>query len=212
LKLLNDLSSIERTYNSNHTLHTLTTLRLPYFSDAKYFETKKHIASAINTLTLIASAININDENRGNSHAAGRAKVIATQLNRNARMELCRLQGVEYSYGSIYAAIEPVLLPDLLALTGGEHGQNELYRMLVATAPNLTSLINKKSMLKETIARNMARMTALTAEYSRQSSYLTAENFDLNRRLESIESAENTQSTVMERRINMNICGKKRKC
>ena len=67
----------------------------------------------------IAAAIKINVENRGNSDAAGRAKLIATQLNHNIRMELRRLQRIEYSYSSIYAVIAPVLLPHLLALIGG---------------------------------------------------------------------------------------------
>ena len=148
----------------------------------------------------IAAAIKINVENRGNSDAAGRAKLIATQLNHNIRMELRRLQGIEYSYSSIYAAIDYVFLPDLLALTDGKHGQDELYHILVATAPDLTSFINRTSMVKDTIARNMSQITALTAE-----------NYNLNRRLESIESGGKKQSMVMERRTNMNICGKKRR-
>ena len=72
-------------------------------------------------------------------------------------------------------------------------------------------------MLKNTIAKNTARMTALTAEYSRQTaeffhqtSTLTAENHNLNRRLESVESVGENESSIMERRMNINICEKKR--
>ena len=84
-ELLDDVSSIERTYNSNH---TLTTLRF-----SNYAKLEKHIASAIN----------INEENRGNSHAAERAKVIVTKLNSITRKELFSLQGVEYTCSRIYS-------------------------------------------------------------------------------------------------------------
>ena len=89
----------------------------------------------------------------GNPHRPGRAKVIGTQLNSDKRMKLSYLQGVDYSYGSLFADIEPVLLPEVLALIGGRHGpgefyrtnfrrfgnHTELYKMLVATAPDLIS-------------------------------------------------------------------------
>ena len=130
LKLLNDVSSIERTYNSNH---TLTTLILPYSSNATICEMQRHIDFAAE----------INKSNEGNSHAAGRAKVIQTQLNSQKRKELCHLQ-VDYSYSSIFAEIEPFLLPEVLALTGGNHGQRELYRMLIATVPNCLLSIPKE--------------------------------------------------------------------
>ena len=64
-------------------------------------------------------------------------------------------------------------------------------------------------MLEETIARNTAQITVLTAEYSGKTfaffngtSNLTADNFDLNRRLESIESGEkNNQQLWREESI-----------
>ena len=75
-----------------------------------------------------------------NPPAAGRAKVIATQLNSAKRRELCRLQGIEYSYRAIFVGIDPVLLPDLLALVTSEHGLTDGYRMLIEFGPGLFSL------------------------------------------------------------------------
>jgi hypothetical protein len=163
LKLLNNASSIDSTYTSNHTLKKLL---LP--SALKMQQYKQ-----------INSAIQINKGNEGNSHAAGRAKVIATQLNSNARMDLCRLQGVDYSYGSIFAEIKPILFPEVLSLTGGNHGQNELYEMLLATVPDLVSIVNREGCLKQKRAENSARISALVDD-----------NFRVNQELASIESAE----------------------
>ena len=95
LKLLNDMSSIDSTYNSNH---TLTLLTLTNSTNATIQEWKKHIDCAIVT----------NQRHRGNPHAAGRAKVIETQLNSQKREELSRLQGIGYSYRSIFANTEPL--------------------------------------------------------------------------------------------------------
>ena len=88
-KLLNDISSIERTYNSNH---NLIHLNLTDSTDATIKKITRHINQAIR----------INKNNEGNSHAAGRAKVIETQLNSKKRKELPQLP-----YESIFAEIEP---------------------------------------------------------------------------------------------------------
>ena len=162
-KLLNDVSSMDGTYNSNH---TLTKLVLPESTNSTVQEMRRHIESAIQ----------INKGNDGNSHAAGRAKVIYTQLNSQKRKELCRLQRVDYSYGSIFAEIEPILLPEVIALVGGKHGQRELYRVLLATAPYLTSAVNKEIALKERIEENAALTEALDVKHSRQTAALTAKH------------------------------------
>ena len=176
LSLLNDVSSIERTYNSNH---TLITLHLPSFASSNYAKLEKHIASAIKT----------NRENRGISDGAGRAKVIETQLNSDARMELCHLQGIDYSYGSLFVEVDPILLPDVLALVGDKYGQNELYRMLISTAPDLASIVNEKVALKERMAEKTARIAAINAGW-RQTAALIHDNLQMNEELASIESGE----------------------
>ena len=206
LKLLNDVSSIEGTYNSNY---TLTYLSLPDSYNATVREMRGHVNSAIT----------INSKHRGNPRAAGRTKVIQTQLNSKMRKELCHLQGVEYSYGSIFADIEPFVLPEVLSLVGARHGQNELYRTLNATAPDLVSIVNRKVAIQEKITENAARIAALTsnhkhdqdaltadykrkqaaltAEYTHESSTLASTNRKLQEELQSIESEGGEQSRVM---------------
>ena len=109
LKLLNDISSIDSTYNSKHTitLHTDNNHTLAF--------SELHVAGRQNI------------ENNNNHEAAGRAKVIYSQLNSQNRKRLCQLQDIKYSVGNIFADIEPILLPTIIALIGNEHGQSELY-------------------------------------------------------------------------------------
>ena len=90
-------------------------------------------------------------------------------MNNNNRKELSCLQGIGYSYSSLFADIEPVLLPEVLLLVGERHCQNEIYRMLVATAPDLVSIVNREAIVKQRIAT------------------LTAELHELNKELVSIE-------------------------
>ena len=186
LKLVNDVSSLDSTYNSNHTLETLF---LPSTSNATIQEMHNHINAAIS----------INKMHRRNSHAAGQAKAVETQLNSQKRIGLSRLQGVDYSYESIFANIEPVLLPEVLALTGGKHGQNEFYRMLLATAPDLLSIVNRKAVIKQQMAVNSAKIASLTAQYLRETSALTDKNLQLNQELTSIESENQSKLSGRKR-------------
>ena len=146
LKLLVDASSIENTYNSNH---TLTVLLIDIYM-TRNDETDRHIRTAIQ----------INESSR-NSHSAGREKIIKYQLNSQNRKELCHLQGVEYtSIGNLFAEIEPTLLPRILALIGREHGHSEFYNALVPMAPYLMSYIDRRAL----ISRDIAAVEATLAE------------------------------------------------
>jgi len=151
------VSSIDNTYHSNH---YLTTLLLPFSSNSDFDELENHIASA----TII------NQKYRGYSHVAGRAKVIHTQLNCKAKMELCRLQDVHYSFGNIYAEMEPRLLPEVLALTGWTYGQDDLYRMVVATAPELASIVNRTGNMIGINSLNGYSVTHLNSQCANSSS------------------------------------------
>ena len=135
LKLVNDITSVKSTYRSNNTLREL---HFPSFSGSSQ-------CTKLNKY--IQSALRINREHQGNLNAAGRAKVLSTQLNSVTRRELCDLQSASYSYGSIFADIDPILLPTVFFLTCKEHGQSELYCMLIATVPDVASLIDRKAML-----------------------------------------------------------------
>lgn len=198
LQLLNDVSSIDSAYNSsNHSLvlglryHVQRTLPAP--TDTQIIKSLlKHVNHATNMKRR---------HRRGRSHEAGRAKVIETQLNSDTRMELCNLQGINFSYSGIFEEIDPILLPDVLAMVGRGRGLkhlHELYRMLITTVPDLVSIVNKRVAMQERIAKNRARIANLTADYQRQQAALTAEytsragaltakNFELERELDLIE-------------------------
>jgi len=189
-KVLIDITSIERTYNSNHTLLSC------------------NIGGNISTRrlkSLIDSACK-DDNNRAN---ASRTKVIKYQLDSQKRKELCHIQGVQYSpIGNLFADIEPILLPNILALIGSRHGQSELYTALIPTAPDLLSYIDRKALLDDKMATNTAQITALT----QQLSILTAENDQLSRRREMIDIGDNKQQLPSGGEGNsMKVGDKKRK-
>ena len=210
LKLLNDVSSIGSTYNSNH---DLIYLELPESTDATIEELQRRIKAAIG----------MNET----QVEAGRAKVIETQLDTDKRMELCHMQGIDYSYESIFANIEPILLPEVLLLVGGNHGHCELYRMLLATAPDLVSIVNRNAVVKQMIAENSARISALAAENlalneelepelmesaeakhkMQRIAVLTAELCELNKSLASTEATESKRMMVDDEN---QLCGRKR--
>lgn len=207
LCLLNDISSIESTYTSNH---TLTALNL-YYSH-----------STVGTIGLINSAIKINKNNPSSQHAAGRAKVIKYQLDSQKRKEMCRLQGVEYSsIGNLFADIEPALLPTILELIGENHGRSELYATLIHTAPDLLSYIDRKALIDSEMAKVEFRCAELKDEYERkiaalktemltETSRLNDKKADLSRRLTLIDSGDMKQSVVGEEGNGMVGSSKKR--
>ena len=168
------MSSIDSTYNSNH---TLTNLVLPESTNSTIQEMQRHIDRALA----------INETSEGSAHAAGRAKVIDTQLNSQKRKVLSRLQGIDCSCSSIFGEIDPLVLPEVLALVGGKHGQRELYRMLIGTTPYLASIIDREAIVKQQISEKSARIAALTAEV-----------LELNKELASIESAKTTHQPMID--------------
>ena len=69
-----------------------------------------------------------------------RVKVVYAQLNSKRRKKLCEIQGIEYvPIGTLLADVEPILLPQILALIGSSYNQSELYTALISTAPALLS-------------------------------------------------------------------------
>jgi len=176
LKLLADVSSIENTYNSNH---TLTNLSVPQ-------NTNDEIYRQIN------STLQINKY----SQDSRRAKVVKYQLNSQKRKELCQLQGINYSSeDNMLAGVEPKLLPKILALIGEKNGQSDFYTSLLPVAPDLMSFIDRKAMLKDERARKAVQMKELT----RQLAVLAAEDDQLNKRLALIELGDSKQAAVVDR-------------
>jgi len=181
LKLLNDVSSPESTYTSNHTLRSC---HLTELGNRGTWQITKYISDALveNEVTLL-------------NYNPGRAKVIGSHLNSRLK-KLCELQGIEYTPGSIFADVEPVLLPDILALIRSRHGQSELYTALIHTAPDLLSFIDRKALIRGIMDKNTARAAALKAEYEREMAILTAKNNELSHRLALMESGDSQQSSI----------------
>ena len=193
MKLLNDVSSPESTYASNH---KLTRLRITGSSRAKHIAIANCISDA-----LIKNKVTLPNYN------PGRAKVIGSHLNSQTLKKLCNLQGIEYSYSNIFADIETVLMPKILALIGNEHGQSEFYTALIHTAPDLLSYIDRKGLIRDVMAKNTARAAALATEYERkvaalkteflgQTAHITAENNGLINRLALIELGDSKQAAT----------------
>ena len=121
LKLVNDISSIEATLRSNHSL-----ISLSCSIDA---DLDRHIKLATTRI----------NRNASSPEAAGRAKVIQTQLHSVIRAKLTEIQGVNHS---VYSEIDPLHLPEVLALVGRHHGQKELYIALKSSIAGLISTVN----------------------------------------------------------------------
>ena len=108
------------------------------------------------------------------------------QLNSVKREELHRLQGIEYCFSSIFSEVDPLVLPDVLSLVSREHGQTELYRMLVNSVSDLFSTVNRKVVLNQKLAEKKDEMAILEA----QMAALSAEMSEINVELQSIEKEE----------------------
>jgi len=179
LKLLIDVSSIDNTYTSNH---TLTACGLN-----EDFDGKAH-AKALKDAC---------KENRlcSDPETAGSDKVIKYQLNSQIRKKICELQGIAYSsIGNIFADMEVNLLPDILALIGREHGHSEFYTSLLPLAPDLLSFINREAILEEEKAKNSAQI----AELTRQAAALTNKNNQIDKRLTLIKLGNSKQKAVVD--------------
>ena len=142
LKLVNDISSIKATLNSNHTLQTIAVDK-----DTNRIWLHIHAATTINR--------------KNNTAVAGRAKVIHTQLNSTKRAKLAHLQGVDRS---LYSEIDTLHLPEVLALVGKSHGHSEFFLALQASVTGLISTVNKKQCIEQKRDYYLAKAAELDAE------------------------------------------------
>ena len=120
LKLLNDMSSIKATLQSNHTLQMID-----------LGETNDDIEFQIDMATTCNGQYSV---------AAGRVKVIQTQLHSKRRAELATMQGVGCQ--SLYGEINPLHLPEVLSLVSRQNGLEELYVALKASIAEVISTVN----------------------------------------------------------------------
>ena len=154
LKLVNDISSIEATLQSNLTLCSNFTTDVDESLDANE-EILRHID--------VATRINKRYIHE-NPEAAGREKVIETQLHSVKRAILQSLQGVDHS---VYGEIMPLHLPEVLSLIGRHHGQGELFLALLSTIMGLLSTVNMKKCVQQEKAHHeaiIAKHAAIVAE------------------------------------------------
>jgi len=201
LKLVIDVSSIKNTYNSNHTLRSICLC----ISENNY-----RVPNEINSLIEDACKVNAEFGSRRfwvSSPDSCKEKVIKYQLHSQRMETLCRFQGIEYSPGNIFAGIEPVLLPKILALIGNRHGQSELYTALTHTAPALLSYVDRKALIQKALAKAEADFNSLSAEYERAMtwyryhiSHLGAQKVNLSSRLAQIDLGDEIEKKAAQQR------------
>ncbi len=160
LKLVDDVSSINATLQSNHTLEQV---------DVDPLVTDIDIHAHIDSATKI-------NHKEGNPDAAAMAKVIKSQLHSATRAELAELQGVGQS---LYSEINPLHLPEVIALIGRHHDQGEVYMALKSSIAGLISIVNRKRCLQQ----EKAYYNAIIAEYRAKVEAVEAE-------IATIEAAE----------------------
>jgi len=155
VKLVNDISSIKATLQSNHTLTDLSVKYIPsyYYRSIEGPNPDDEIQRQINM------AVDINK--RHARIAAGKEKVICTQLHSVERAKLADLQGVDHS---VYGEINPLHLPEVLSLIGQHQGQGELYVALKSSIAGVISTVNRKECIKEQMAYHRAKLEELGAE------------------------------------------------
>ena len=173
LKLVNDITSIKATLQSNHTLiafgpSTLRDIRKRKENPDDIMLHRIGAALDINLRTMQKSrpkgqwGYELNSC-KESAAAAGRWKVISTQLNSEKRALLCRLQDIDIRNDALYSEINPLHLPEVLEYVDCNHGHSELYVALQSTTAGLFSTINRKKFLQERLKHHMSIIQEHTA-------------------------------------------------
>ena len=135
LKLVSDISSIEATLRSNHTLEDIKVLE-----EEEEDEIQEHIDHA----TYMNRHSDAPRLFGGIGGPADTEKVILMQLQSALRAKLAELQGVQQS---IYSEIDPLHLPEVLSKICRRYGMTELYAALKSSLLELISTVNRKAYL-----------------------------------------------------------------
>ena len=166
LKLVNDVSSVQATVNSNH---VLTELWLPNMKgDARQY--------------CVDDAIRINKSSKGNISAAAREKVIFahtrgspksltlgysyTDCTKAKREHLLHVQGIDEQVSRrSFLDVETILLPELLSLIGNSSDVTDMYWHLTTRVGDLFDLrfCSKDVTISKLLAR-IAEKDATVAE------------------------------------------------
>eukprot|EP00985_Skeletonema_marinoi_P027785 scaffold23354_cov160-Skeletonema_marinoi.AAC.3 len=142
LNLVNDISSIKATLQSNHTLQGI-------ICDDSFEGT-----DVVRKLKRILQI---------NKNGAGREKVICTQLDSKLRAEMCSLQGLEHS-GKPLTEIGPLLLPEVLEIVGKHHGLSGFYESFRTSVADLWTTINREVWLQQEIEKISQEIDVLAAK------------------------------------------------
>ena len=166
LKLVNDISSIKATLESNH---TLTDIMGSFDND--------EIQRQIN----IATNINSWEE------TAGVEKVLRTQLRSSVREKMAAIQGINHS---VYNEIDPLHLPEVLSLIGQNLGQGNLFVALKSTIMGLLSTED----LKRCIQQERDKYAAILAKHKTIVAKLGAKVDELDAKIAKLEQAANEET------------------
>ena len=160
LKMVLDISSIKATLASNTWLHEIglpqeNDTRDEYSdSDASEYYTRDGFEEIRNWIYTVLNW-NFDDE------ISPRERITRTHLNTRNRRQLCEMQGMDYSYDSLFAEIPPCILPELFATLGKEPADMDPFRALVATVTSWTSLVDRRLMVETTLEGNRAKVKQL---------------------------------------------------
>ncbi|KAK1746097.1 leucine-rich repeat protein [Skeletonema marinoi] len=162
LKLVIDISSITATLHSNHTLEHLNVNYTYSHEIQPDDEIEQHIDMAIQ----------INKFHQlCNPEAAGRRKVIKSHLHSETREKLCRLQGVNRSH---YSEIDPLYIPEVLALINQNLHWSELYVALKSSIMILFSTVSRKKCIQQQREYHVAHIDLLRAKVEELDAELAA--------------------------------------
>ena len=201
LKLVNDISSISATLHSNHTLTSLDVEDMGP-SDAEDMNPDGSLDADDKIQRHIYEATEINSiyEGVSNPEAAGREKLIQTQLHSEKRAALCRLQGVDHS---VFSEIDPLHLPEVLSLIGRHHDQGELYLALKSAIMTLLSTVNVRKFIQQQRAYHaaiVAEHAAIVAEHRNKMEELDAKLASMDDAVEVNEGSNELEHRSNKRR------------
>ena len=170
LKLVNDISSIKATLQSNHTLVDI--------------KLKSAGGDEIQRRINIATSINMTEDS---PEAAGIEKVFRTQMRSCVREKMAEIQGIGHS---VYSEIDPLHLPEVLYAIGLNLGQEELFVALKSTIMGLLSTVD----LKKCIQQERDKYAAKIVEHKTILAKLGAKVEELDAKLATMEQAVNEET------------------
>ena len=193
LKLVNNISSIEATLRSNHTL-TKIDVKENEPGDINE-EIQMHIYKVTRWI----------NEDSDDPLVIGRQKVIWAQLHSVTREKLAALQGVKHS---VYSEIDTLYLPEVLALISKYNRRDELFLALKSSMVGLLSRVDMKLCIQKQVARHEAeiirhreeaayheaRIRAMISEHESMISAHGAKIEKLNNRLTAMEDPDADQN------------------